>query len=134
MMLVPGPLMRQGTVRMGFEYADYFGRTVNTGYETLLYDCMIGDATLFQRAENVEAAWRVVQPILDGWREADGGAPLARYRAGSVGPIEAEGPLPPISAKVRSSGATVTPLAMRNAVPLKAIRPPSVTMKLGICP
>ena len=39
----------------------------NTGYETLIYDCMIGDATLFQRADNVEAGWQAVQPILDAW-------------------------------------------------------------------
>ena len=51
-----------------------------------------------------------------------------------IGPIDASGPLPPISLKVLSIGATVTPLAIRKAEPLKAISPPSVTMKLGICP
>ena len=51
-----------------------------------------------------------------------------------TGPIEADGPLPPMSLKVLSIGATVTPLAIRKAAPPKAIRPPSVTMKLGICP
>ena len=51
-----------------------------------------------------------------------------------TGPIDADGPLPPISLKVLSIGATVTPLAIRKAVPPKAIRPPSVTMKLGIWP
>jgi glucose-6-phosphate 1-dehydrogenase len=51
---VPGPSVRMGTVEMNFAYADYFGTQPSTGYETLLYDCMIGDATLFQRSDNVE--------------------------------------------------------------------------------
>ena len=57
---VPGPIMQQGTVKMNFNYVDYFGSRPSTGYERLLYDCMIGDATLFQRADMVEAghAWR----------------------------------------------------------------------------
>ncbi len=60
----------------------------NTGYETLIYDCMIGDATLFQRADNVEAGWRVVQPIVDAWASN----PLKdfpNYVAGSDGPAAA---------------------------------------------
>ena len=58
---------------MEFNYADYFDTAPSTGYETLLYDCMIGDATLFQRADKVEAGWAVVQPILDVWRERQDG-------------------------------------------------------------
>ena len=54
-------------VDMDFHYADHFGTTPSTGYETLLYDCMTGDPTLFQRADMVEAGWRVVQPVLDAW-------------------------------------------------------------------
>jgi glucose-6-phosphate 1-dehydrogenase len=54
---------------MNFHYADYFGgSTPSTGYERLLYDCMCGDATLFQRADMVEAGWSVVAPILDVWK------------------------------------------------------------------
>ena len=53
---------------MDFAYTDYFHSTPSTGYETLLYDCMIGDATLFQRADNVELGWKVVSPILDVWK------------------------------------------------------------------
>jgi glucose-6-phosphate 1-dehydrogenase len=64
---VPGPVMRLGHVRMHFEYSDYFGRTPETGYETLLYDCMIGDSTLFQRSDLVEVGWGIVMPILDVW-------------------------------------------------------------------
>jgi len=52
---VPGPVMQLGLVNMEFDYARDFGRSHSTGYERLLYDCMIGDATLFQRADMVEA-------------------------------------------------------------------------------
>jgi glucose-6-phosphate 1-dehydrogenase len=86
----PGPEIRMGGVRMDFKYADYFQSRPNTGYETLIYDCMIGDATLFQRADNIEAGWRVVQPILDAWREGRDCADLAWYAAGSEGPREAD--------------------------------------------
>src|ERR1700676_5519237 len=64
----PGPAMRLGVVNMSFEYADYFGSIPSTGYERLLHDCMIGDATLFQRADMVEAGWCVVSPVLDVWK------------------------------------------------------------------
>ncbi len=63
----PGPITRLGPVEMDFRYADYFGCTPRTGYERLLYDCMLGDQTLFQRADMVEAGWSVVQPLLDVW-------------------------------------------------------------------
>ena len=74
---------------MDFNYKDYFETAPSTGYETLIYDCMIGDATLFQRADSVEAGWAVVQPILDAWR---GARPreLDLYQAGSAGPSEAD--------------------------------------------
>jgi glucose-6-phosphate 1-dehydrogenase len=86
---IPGPEMRIGDVRMDFKYADYFGSSPRTGYETLLYDIMIGDATLFQRGDNVEAGWRVVQPVLDYWAErAPGDFP--NYAAGSQGPAAAD--------------------------------------------
>ena len=65
---VPVPAMKIGDVEMDFCYGDYFGETPSTGYETLLYDCMNGDATLFQRADHVEDAWRIVTPILDVWQ------------------------------------------------------------------
>src|SRR5215211_2685449 len=65
---VPGPIVNMGPVDMDFNYVDHFGEQLSTGYERLLFDCMIGDATLFQRADMVEASWRVVTPILDVWR------------------------------------------------------------------
>ena len=64
----PGPAMQLGEVNMDFAYADYFGQTPSTGYERLLHDCMIGDATLFQRADMVEAGWSIVNPVLDVWK------------------------------------------------------------------
>ena len=63
----PGPTVRLANVSMDFAYKTYFKIAPNTGYETLIYDCMIGDATLFQRADNIEAGWQAVQPILDVW-------------------------------------------------------------------
>ena len=74
---------------MSFDYARDFGSDHNTGYEQLLYDCMIGDATLFQRADMVEAGWRVIQPVLDAWSAAPAGN-FPNYAAGSWGPKEAD--------------------------------------------
>jgi glucose-6-phosphate 1-dehydrogenase len=86
---IPGPLVRLGSVDMDFRYADYFGSTPSTGYERLLYDCMTGDATLFQRADMVEAAWAVVAPILDVWKALPP-RHFPNYAAGTWGPKEAE--------------------------------------------
>jgi glucose-6-phosphate 1-dehydrogenase len=85
----PGAVMRLGTVDMNFEYADYFGVTPSTGYERLLHDCMIGDATLFQRADMVEAGWCVVNPVLDVWKALPP-RNFPNYPAGTWGPKEAE--------------------------------------------
>jgi glucose-6-phosphate 1-dehydrogenase len=73
---------------MNFDYRDYFKTPPTTGYETLLYDAMIGDATLFQRSDVIEAGWRVVQPAIDRWSQ-EPGADLVFYDAGSEGPPEA---------------------------------------------
>ncbi len=86
---VPGPVVQLGSVNMDFQYADYFGTTPSTGYETLLYDCMMGDPTLFQRADMVEAGWSVVQPILDVWKALPP-RDFPNYAAGSWGPAHAD--------------------------------------------
>ncbi|MBD3160861.1 MAG: glucose-6-phosphate dehydrogenase [Candidatus Eisenbacteria bacterium] len=86
---IPGPSVRIGDVEMDFCYADTFGTGPATGYETLLYDCMRGDATLFSRADNLEAAWRIVQPVLDVW-SALPPRDFPNYAAGSWGPEEAD--------------------------------------------
>ncbi len=86
---IPGPIMRVGAVEMDFSYMDYFGSTPSTGYERLLYDCMIGDATLFQRADMVEAGWCVIEPVLDVWKALPPRA-FPNYAAGTWGPKEAD--------------------------------------------
>jgi glucose-6-phosphate 1-dehydrogenase len=74
---------------MDFDYARDFGTSHSTGYERLLYDCMIGDATLFQRADMVEAAWSVIEPVLDVWKALPPRG-FPNYPAGSWGPQEAD--------------------------------------------
>jgi glucose-6-phosphate 1-dehydrogenase len=85
---VPGATVSIGPVDMNFDYEDYFGDTPSTGYERLLHDCMLGDATLFQRADQVEAGWAVVAPIQEAWRSDSGSLP--KYPAGSWGPKESD--------------------------------------------
>jgi len=85
----PGPTVTLGSVSMDFCYKDYFNMAPNTGYETLLYDCMMGDATLFQRADNIEAGWQAVQPILDAWARNEP-KDFPNYLAGSTGPAAAD--------------------------------------------
>jgi glucose-6-phosphate 1-dehydrogenase len=85
---VPGPSVNIDGVEMKFQYKDYFKAEPATGYETLIYDCMIGDNMLFQRADGVEAGWQAVQPFLDAWKRA-GAKGLQSYEAGSEGPDEA---------------------------------------------
>jgi glucose-6-phosphate 1-dehydrogenase len=86
---VPGPTISIDGVEMKFRYKDYFKVEPATGYETLIYDCMIGDNILFQRADSVEAGWQAVQPFLDAWKKA-GARGLERYKAGSEGPADAD--------------------------------------------
>ncbi|MGI4797254.1 MAG: glucose-6-phosphate dehydrogenase [Janthinobacterium lividum] len=87
---VPGPKLQLGGVAMDFRYADYFNSPSSTGYETLLYDVMMGDATLFQRADMVEAGWAAVQPILDQWEHHGADSEVQAYWAGSQGPSAAD--------------------------------------------
>ncbi len=82
----PGPEDRLQPVRMDFRYVDWFEAAPSTGYETLIYDCLTGDPTLFKRADAIEFAWRAVQPFLDA---KDGGADVHGYAAGSDGPSQA---------------------------------------------
>jgi glucose-6-phosphate 1-dehydrogenase len=86
---VPGSIMKLGLVNMDFDYARDFGTSHSTGYERLLYDCMVGDATLFQRADMVEAGWSVIQPLLDVWKALPARG-FPNYPSGSWGPKEAD--------------------------------------------
>jgi glucose-6-phosphate 1-dehydrogenase len=82
---VPGPQVRIGSVNMDFRYNDYFGAAPSTGYEVLLYDCIVGDATLFQSAEMVEAGWAVMDPVIDVWKALPPRS-FPNYAAGTWGP------------------------------------------------
>ena len=85
----PGPTVRIETVKLDFSYKDFGDTTAATGYERLLYDCMVGDSTLFHRTDMVEAAWHIATPILDAWRALP--APeFPNYAAGSWGPEAAD--------------------------------------------
>ena len=86
---IPGPIVKMGPVDMDFNYVDHFGEQLSTGYERLLFDCMIGDATLFQRADMVEASWKIVTPILDVWH-AIPARDFPNYAAGDWGPTDAD--------------------------------------------
>jgi glucose-6-phosphate 1-dehydrogenase len=80
-------------VTMDFRYGAAFGSSTPEAYERLILDAMRGDATLFTRADEVEAQWNFIDPILRGWHEQE--APVASYAAGSWGPVEAEALLRP---------------------------------------
>jgi glucose-6-phosphate 1-dehydrogenase len=83
---IPGSRMRVRPVNMEFLYGTSFLSQSPEAYERLILDTMRGDATLFARDDEVEAAWRIVDPILEAWSK-DGDA-LPQYPAGSSGPSE----------------------------------------------
>jgi glucose-6-phosphate 1-dehydrogenase len=82
----PGPDVELQDVQMTFRYADVFPSKPATGYETLIYDVLTGDPTLFNRAQDVEAGWSVVMPFLDAWKS---GGKVETYAAGENGPAAA---------------------------------------------
>jgi glucose-6-phosphate 1-dehydrogenase len=86
----PGPTMSLQKVDMRFDYQGAFEASRGTGYEVLLYHCMIGEATLFTRNDLVEAAWRITQPVLDTWA-ANPPTDFPNYEAGTWGPKAAFG-------------------------------------------
>jgi glucose-6-phosphate 1-dehydrogenase len=83
-----GPAMQLSPVKMEFKYDDWFAHEPNVGYETLLYDVMIGDATLFVRGDMAEHGWRIVQPILDAWAAEAPAFP--NYPSGGEGPAASD--------------------------------------------
>ncbi|HSV03252.1 MAG TPA: glucose-6-phosphate dehydrogenase [Phenylobacterium sp.] len=83
----PGPDVELAPVRMDFRYADYFAAAPANGYETLLYDAMIGDPTQFAGAREIEFAWRAVEPFLQVGQDA---GKVHGYAAGSAGPRQAD--------------------------------------------
>jgi glucose-6-phosphate 1-dehydrogenase len=85
----PGTEMSIGNVNMDFSYKEGFGESTRSAYATLLNDCLRGDATLFDRGDNVESAWQLVDPILDVWSAART-ATVPQYAAYSWGPKESD--------------------------------------------
>src|SRR5690606_1377865 len=85
---VPGPTTQLRPVRMDFQYGSSFGEAGPDAYERLLLDAMLGDPTLFARRDEVETAWSLMQPILDGWETH--GQPVYPYESGSWGPSKAD--------------------------------------------
>ncbi len=86
----PGPDMLVRQMQMDFSYKTGFGDARATAYETLLLDAMEGDSTLFNRYDSVELSWQILQPILDSWASDGPAWPLARYPAGSWGPVASD--------------------------------------------
>jgi glucose-6-phosphate 1-dehydrogenase len=109
----PGTEIEIDGVAMDFAYRDYFEPVATVGYETLIYDCLIGDATLFQRADTVEVTWRAVQGLIDSWVR-DPVTEFPNYAAGSAGPAAADRLL-------ARDGRTWLPIGMRH--PHVATRP-----------
>jgi glucose-6-phosphate 1-dehydrogenase len=85
---VPGQAFRVRSVSMDFFYGAAFLEETPDAYERLLLDALVGDQTLFIRSDEVAQAWRIVDPVLEAFQEAD--LPLARYEAGTWGPAEAD--------------------------------------------
>jgi glucose-6-phosphate 1-dehydrogenase len=81
----PGPALALQNVHMRFDYREAFEVPRGTGYEVLLYSCLLGDPTLFSRTDLVESAWRIAQPLLDAWA-AEPPTDFPNYPAGSWGP------------------------------------------------
>ncbi|HTY78001.1 MAG TPA: glucose-6-phosphate dehydrogenase [Candidatus Bathyarchaeia archaeon] len=85
----PGPAMELNSVKLDFSYRQFGETSAATGYERLLYDSMIGDSTLFHRADMVEEAWRIATPIVDVWASLPA-RDFPNYPAGSWGPPAAD--------------------------------------------
>ncbi len=85
---VPGPSSPIQPVKMDFRYGSYFGQTPPEAYERLIWDCILGDSTLFARSDEVAQSWEILTPILNYW-SSQKNAPFPNYAAGSWGPQEA---------------------------------------------
>jgi glucose-6-phosphate 1-dehydrogenase len=85
----PGPAMELNTVKLDFSYKQFGETSAATGYERLLYDSMVGDSTLFHRADMVEEAWRIATPMVDVWASLPA-RDFPNYAAGSWGPQAAD--------------------------------------------
>ena len=86
----PGPDLRTRTVNMDFSYGSSFGMATADAYHRLLLDCMLGDQTLFTRADEVEAAWNIVMPLINAWESPSDPSKMPQYEAGTWQPTKAE--------------------------------------------
>lgn len=86
----PGPNVRVSPVKMDFDYGRAYGKEPPAAYERLLLDSLKGDATLFTRNDEIEEAWKVVDPILEVWKEKSKKIPIYGYEAGTWGPSSAD--------------------------------------------
>jgi glucose-6-phosphate 1-dehydrogenase len=85
----PGMQLDLEPVRFEFDYGKSFGHLLPHAYERLLLDSLRGDATLFMRSDELEAAWEFVTPILETWQESSS-LPIPEYAADTWGPVEAD--------------------------------------------
>jgi glucose-6-phosphate 1-dehydrogenase len=86
---VPGPSSPIQPVKMDFRYGSYFGQTPPEAYERLIWDCIMGDSTLFARSDEVAQSWEILTPILEYWNSQKN-TPFPNYASGSWGPLEAD--------------------------------------------
>ena len=84
----PGPGLSIRPVPMEFHFADTFKSEPPEAYERLILDALLGDSTLFARADSIESCWELVTPIVEAW--ADAAVPMSVYEAGSWGPAAAD--------------------------------------------
>jgi glucose-6-phosphate 1-dehydrogenase len=84
---IPGSIQETQSVVLEFHYQTSFkGRPLPDAYERLLLDALNGDATLFTRSDEIESAWRLIDPVIKGWQESPGLSPLVTYERTSWGP------------------------------------------------
>ncbi|MDE3249840.1 MAG: glucose-6-phosphate dehydrogenase, partial [Bacteroidota bacterium] len=93
---IPGLEMKLKAVEMDFLYKDSYTQEIPEAYETLLLDVLEGDSTLFMRADQVEAAWKVVMPAITAWKRSPS-KQLRFYEPGSWGPAAAKNLLKPFA-------------------------------------
>ena len=85
---IPGPSSPVQPVKMDFRYGSYFGQSPPEAYERLIWDCMLGDSTLFARSDEVANSWKILTPILEYWNGSHPKFP--NYSSGTWGPAEAD--------------------------------------------
>ena len=122
---IPGPKMHIRQVQMNFNYAEAFNVAPATAYETLLLDAMQGDPTLFNRADAVETAWNVLEPLIEIWAATKPFQPFPNYAAGTWGPAAADALLARDGRSWRNVSATAPSVLPQPTVHLTECKEPS---------